>query len=66
MSGTGDIIAEVDTAVTEFEPVLASGAIGGPVVAETAILVQQIVDFLHHLFPGHGAPGIPSSAKPAA
>lgn len=30
-------------------------------------LLQEVVDFLHRLFPGHGAPGAPSEPKaPAA
>ena len=28
--------------------------------AETPSLVQEIVNFLHRLFPGHGAPGTPT------
>lgn len=28
-------------------------------------LCQEIVDFLHRLFPGHGAPGIPTAEQEA-
>jgi hypothetical protein len=40
----------------------ASDAIGAVLTeaASGATLVQEIVDFLHKLFPGHGAPGVPS------
>lgn len=38
-----------------------TGALGNDAKAGAGI-VQEIIDFLHHLFPGHGAPGIPSTA----
>ena len=59
MSEIGQAIETVEKDIPQVESEIAAAA---PPVES---LVQEIVDFLHKLFPGHGAPGTPTVPPPA-
>jgi hypothetical protein len=62
----------LENRITDLETQVAALAERGLAAAETGAfgaeakvggtIVQEMVDFLHRLFPGHGAPGVPTSA----
>lgn len=56
----GRLIDQVETIAQKGLRVAETGAFGAT-VATGAELTQEIVDFLHRLFPGHNAPGTPTA-----
>lgn len=61
VSRIGTLESKVEDLFAKVAPIVQSGVFGAP-AAEGATLVQDIVNFLHHLFPGHaGLPGTPSA-----
>jgi hypothetical protein len=57
--------ADLETQVSDLaQRGLAAAETGsfGAVAKEGGGIIQEMVDFLHRLFPGHGAPGVPTSA----
>lgn len=56
--------SEVEGALERVEDKAQQAIAHGSVMAEAAGVIQAIVDFLHHLFPGHAMlPGTPSHLR---
>lgn len=55
-----EIIANGGTLIAEAETALSSTVPVADRIAAVEALYQEVVNFLHHHFPGHFAPGTPS------